>query len=151
MYLRGSKWSMNKRRVRPNWFRIALLVLLVSGAAYVNKYIVPAQPKYGVATPTSTRPPEAYVTEAENYFVEGKLLQSIESYKQAIIVQPDNPTTYVALARVQVWAGQYEEAQKSAESALLLDGNNAMAYAVEAWAQDFQGDFLGAQSNIEHA
>lgn len=151
MYLRGSKWSMNKRRVRPNWFRIMLLVLLVLGAGYVNKYIVPTQPKYGVPTPTVTRPPESYVSEAEDFFTQGKLLQSVDSYQQAIIVQPDNPTTYVALARVQVWAGQYAEAQKSAESALLLDGNNAMAYGVQAWAQDFQGDYLGAQSNIQRA
>ena len=151
MYLRGSKWSMNKRRVRPNWFRIILLSLMVAGAAYVNKYIVPTQPKYGVPTPTSTRPAEAYVTEAEQYFNEGKLSQAIESYRQAIIVRPDDPTTHIALARVLVWAGQYKEAQTSAEDALLLDGNSALAYAVLAWAQDFQSDYLGAQDNIKKA
>ena len=106
MYLRGSKWSMNKRRVWPNWFRIMLLALLVFGASYVNRYIVPTQPKYGVPSPTVTRPPESYVSEAEDFFNQGKLLQSIDSYQQAIIVQPDNPATHVALARVQVWAGQ---------------------------------------------
>lgn len=151
MYLRGSKWSMNKRRVRPNWFRIMLLALLVLGASYVNRYIVPTQPKYGVPSPTVTRPPESYVSEAEDFFNQGKLLQSIDSYQQAIIVQPDNPATHVALARVQVWAGQYEEAQTSAEDALLLDGNNALAYGVLAWAQDFQGDTLEAQNNIKRA
>lgn len=151
MYLRGSKWSMNKRRVRPNWFRITLLGLMVAGAAYVNAYIVPTQPKYGVPTTTATRPPEAYITEAEEYFNQGKLLQSIDSYRQAIIVQPDNPATHIALARVLVWNGQYEEAQTSAEDALLLDGNSALAYGVLAWAQDFQGDYLGAQDNIKKA
>jgi tetratricopeptide (TPR) repeat protein len=151
MYLRGSKWSMNKRRVRPNWFRIILLTLLVVGAGYVNAYIVPTQPKYGVPTPTVTRPPESYISEAQDFFNQGKLLQSIDAYKQAIIVQPANPATHVALARVLVWAGQYEEAQTSAEDALLLDGNNALAYGVLAWAQDFQGDTLGAQNNIKRA
>jgi tetratricopeptide (TPR) repeat protein len=151
MYLRGSKWSMNKRRVRPNWFRITLLALMVTGAMYVNTYIVPNQPKYGVPTPTSTRPPEAYITEAEDFFNQGKLLQSIDSYKQAIIVRPDDPATHVALARVQVWAGQYEDAETSAGSALLLDGNNALAHGVLAWAQDFQGEYLEAQSNIQRA
>jgi tetratricopeptide (TPR) repeat protein len=142
---------MNKRRVRPNWFRIILLTLLVVGAGYVNTYIVPTQPKYGVPTPTVTRPPESYISEAEDFFNQGKLLQSIDSYKQAIIVQPANPATHVALARVLVWAGQYAEAQTSAEDALLLDGNNALAYGVLAWAQDFQGDTLGAQNNIKRA
>src|SRR5689334_6627235 len=115
MYLRGSKWSMNKRRVRPNWFRITLLALMVMGAGYVNQYIIPTQPKFGVPSPTTTRAPEAYITEAQDYFNNGKLLQAIDSYKQAIIVKPDDPTTHIALARVQVWAGQYKEAQTSAE------------------------------------
>lgn len=151
MYLRGSKWSMNKRRVKPNWFRIILLILLVVGATYVNAYIVPTQPQYGVPSPTITRSPESFVSEAEDYFNQGKLLQAIESYKQAVIVRPDDPATYIALARVQVWAGQYEEAQTSAEDALLLNNNNAMAHAVLAWAKDFQGDYLEAQTSIKKA
>jgi len=142
---------MNKRRVKPNWFRIILLILLVVGATYVNEVIIPTQPQYGVPSPTITRSPESFVSEAEDYFNQGKLLQSIGAYKQAIIVRPDDPTTHIALAKVQVWAGQYEDAQTSAEDALLLNNNNAMAYAVLAWAQDFQGDYLAATTNIQRS
>jgi hypothetical protein len=36
MYLKGSKWSMNRKRTRPNWFRIILLsVLVLAGAQSV--------------------------------------------------------------------------------------------------------------------
>jgi tetratricopeptide (TPR) repeat protein len=142
---------MNKRRVRPNWFRIILLCLLVLGASYVNSYVVPNQPKIGVASPTVTRDPESFISEAEAYFNQGKLIPAIESYKQAIITRPDNPAAHIALARVLVWAGKYEEARTSAEDALLLSPDNSMAYAVLAWSKDFTGDYLEAESDIKRA
>ena len=151
MYLKGSKWSMNRKRTRPNWFRIILLSLLVLGGAYVDRFIIPAQPSPFVPTPTVTRAPESFVTEADELFKEGKLLQSIEAYEQAIAADPDNPSIYVALAKVQVFAGQYEEAQVSAEDAILLNPDNSMAHAVRAWALDFQQDYLDAQDSIERA
>jgi tetratricopeptide (TPR) repeat protein len=143
---------MNRRRpARPNWFRIIFLSLLVLGGATLNRYVVADIQPLGVPTPTATRPPESYVTEAEEYFKQGKLIQAIESYKQAVIVRPEDPATHIALARVQVWAGQYEDAQTSAEDALLLSPDNSMAYAVLAWALDFQGDYLEAESKIKRA
>jgi tetratricopeptide (TPR) repeat protein len=151
MYLKGSKWSMNKKRSRPNWFRIILLCLLVLGGSYVNRFILPNQPQYGVPSPTPTRSPESIITEAEAYFKQGKLFPAIDSYKEAILSNPDNPAVYVALARVQVWAGQYPQAQKSAEDALLLNADNSMAHAVRAWALDFQSDLPQAQDSIKRA
>jgi tetratricopeptide (TPR) repeat protein len=151
MYLKGSKWSMNRRRTRPNWFRIILLCLLVLAGSYVNRFIIPNQPQFGVPTPTATRAPESFVAEAEEYFKQGKLIPAIESYKQAIASAPDNPATYVALARTQVFAGQYADAQKSAESAILLNNNNSNAHAVRAWALDFQDNILEAEASIKRA
>jgi tetratricopeptide (TPR) repeat protein len=142
---------MNRRRARPNWFRIILLSLLVMGGIYVNGFILPNQPQFGVPTPTATRSPESFVTEAEEYFTQGKLIPAIESYKQAIISSPENPAIYVALARTQVFAGQYEEAQTSAESAILLNNNNASAHAVRAWSLDFQNESLEAEASIKRA
>ncbi len=142
---------MNRRRKRPNWFRIVLLSLLVLGGAYVNRFILPNQPQLGVPTPTVTRSPESFVTEAEEHFAQGKLLAAIESYKQAIASYPEDPAVYVALARTQVFAGQYKEAQTSAESAILLNNNNSNAHAVRAWALDFQGGTLEAEASIKRA
>jgi tetratricopeptide (TPR) repeat protein len=151
MYLKGSKWSMNRRRTRPNWFRIIFLSLLVLGGAYINRFILPNQPQLGVPTPTATRSPESFVTEAEEYFKQGKLIPAIEAYKQAIASSPDNPAVYVALARVQVFQGQYKEAQESAESAILLNNDNSNAHAVKAWALDFQDNTLEAEASIKRA
>ncbi|MBI5351738.1 MAG: tetratricopeptide repeat protein [Chloroflexi bacterium] len=142
---------MNRRRRRPNYFWIALLCLLVLAGAWVDRFIVPNQPQYGVPSPTPTRSPEAFITEAQEYFNQGKLLPAIASYKQAIASNPTDSTIYVALAQVQVFAGQYTDAQKSAENAILLNKNSSMAYAVLGWAMGFQGNYLEAENNIKKA
>jgi tetratricopeptide (TPR) repeat protein len=142
---------MNRRRKRPNWFRIALLSLLVLAGAYVNRFIIPNQPQLGVPTPTVTRSPESFITEAREYFTQGKLIAAIEAYKQAIASFPEDPAVYVALARTQVFAGQYKDAQTSAESAILLNNNNPDAHAVLAWALDFQDETLLAEDSVKRA
>jgi tetratricopeptide (TPR) repeat protein len=151
MYLKGNKWSVTRRRKRPNWFRIILLSLLVLGFATINRYVVTSIQPLGVPTVTPTRPPESYVTEAQELFAQGKLLQSIQAYEQAIASRPDDSATYVEKARVEVWAGKYKDAQESAEDALLLNANNSKAHAVRAWALDFQGEYLEAEAAIKRA
>jgi tetratricopeptide (TPR) repeat protein len=79
------------------------------------------------------------------------LNNAIDSYKQAIVVRPDDPAIHIALARVEVWAGLYKDAQISAEDALLLNPDNSMGHAVRAWALDFQGDYLGAETSVRRA
>lgn len=142
---------MNRRRTRPNWFRIILLCLLVLGGSYVNRFIIATQPSPFVPTPTSTRAPESFVTEAEAYFKQGKLISSIASYQQAITSNPEDPAVYVALARVQVFAGEYKQAQESAQSAILLNNDNSLAHAVLGWTLGFQGNYIEAEDSIKTA
>ena len=130
---------MTRRRKRPNLFGWTLFGLVVLFGYYFNQVYLPAQPNPFEATPTATRSPESLATEAENLFKDGKLLQSIEAYKDAIKASPQNPALYIAIARIQVWSGQFEEAKANAENALLLNPENSMAYAVHAWALDFIG------------
>lgn len=151
MYLKGSKWSMNKRRQHFNWFRITVLTLLIAAGLYLNRYVIPATPSLFEATPTATRPPEAYLTEADGLFKQGKLNQAITAYQQAIAVDPSNAGIYVSVAQVQVFAGDYDGAQASAEKALLLSPSNSMAHAVRAWVLDFQGNPLEAEASIRRA
>ena len=129
---------MNRRRRRPNYFGWVIFVLVVLFGYYFNRVYLPATPLLAGATATPTRSFESYATEGEELFEGGKLTQAIDAYKSAIHASPQDPTLYVALARVQVWAGKYAEAQSNAENALLLDNNNALAHAVRAWALDFQ-------------
>jgi tetratricopeptide (TPR) repeat protein len=140
MYLpRSSRWSMTKRRKRPNLFGWMLFGLVVLFGYYFNQVYLPSQPNPFEATPTVTRSPESFVTEAETLFKDGKLFQAIDAYNSAIDASPQNPALYIAIARIQVWAGQYEEAQANAENAILLNNENSMAHAVRAWALDFRG------------
>jgi len=137
---------MTRRRKRPNLFGWTLLGLVILFGYYFNQVYLPTQPNPFEATPTVTRSPESFATEAEDLFKEGKLLQSIDAYQSALNASPKNPALYIALARIQVWAGQYEEAQANAENAILLNPENSTAHAVRAWALDFQG---GAGKNAE--
>lgn len=143
---------MNRRRRRPNYFGLVVFGLVVLFGYYFNRVYLPSTPLLAGPTPTATRSPEAYKTEAEQLFNEGKLTQAIEAYQAAISASPQDPSLYVGLARIQVWAGQPEEAQKNAEYALLLNNNNAMAHAVHAWALDWQDGKNGqALEAIEEA
>jgi tetratricopeptide (TPR) repeat protein len=137
---------MNRRRRRPNYFSWTVLGLVLLFGYYFNQIYLPSQPNPFVATPTVTRSPESYATEARELFQNGKLADSIEAYQQAIKASPQDPTLYMELARVQVFAGDPVEAQANAENALLLNPNNSMAHAVRAWALDFQG---GNENNAE--
>ena len=143
---------MNRRRRRPNYFGWIVFGLVVLFGYYFNQVYLPSTPLLAGPTPTETRSPESYVTEAEKLFLDGKLTQAIDAYQAAINASPQDPTLYVALARIQVWAGEYEKAQANAENALLLNNGNAMAHAVHAWALDFQDGKNGeALKEIEEA
>lgn len=143
---------MNHRRRRPNFFGWAILILVLLFGYYFDQVYITQIDNPFEPTPTPTRSPESFVTEAEALYAEGKLLPAIESYQQAINSSPQDSSLYVAIARVQIFAGLYEEAQKNAENALLLNPNNALAYGVHAWALDFQGGRNGeAQASIDNA
>lgn len=142
---------MNKRRSRPNWFRIILLSLLVLAASYINRFVVAEIEPLGVPSPTPTISADTLIAEAQGLYEQGKLLPAIDAYKRAIVSEPDNPATHITLARMMIFAGLYKEAQTSAEDALLLNPDNSMAFAVRAWALSFQGEYLEAETDIKRA
>ncbi|MCZ2128019.1 MAG: tetratricopeptide repeat protein [Anaerolineales bacterium] len=142
---------MNKRRNRPNWFRLALLSLLILGAAYVNRYVVVNINPIGALTPTPTTSPVTLMAQGDEMFAQGKLLPAIDLYKQALAAQPNDPVIRITLARTLVFAGKYKEAQTAAEDALLLNPSNSMAHAVRGWALNFQEQYVEAESSIKRA
>ena len=142
---------MNRRKRRPNIFGWTVFGLVLLFGYYFNQVYLPTQPNPFEATPTPTRSPESFVTEAEALLKDGKMVQAIEAYQSAINSSPRDPILYIAIAQVQVLAGEPEEAQKNAENALLLNPNNSMALAVRAWAADAQENNGQALSWIEEA
>ena len=142
---------MNKRRKPLRVFNILILVVLIGLVIYFNQVVIPTIPTPFVPTPTATRMPESYLSEAEGLFNDGKLIQAITVYEEAIRANPSDANIYLALARVQVFAGQIDEALINAENSLLLSSNSSMAYAVRGWALTRQGDFVTAETSLKKA
>jgi tetratricopeptide (TPR) repeat protein len=142
---------MRKKRPRINWFLIIIVVILIAFITYFDRFILPTAQSPFVPTLTATRDPESFVTEAADLFSQGKLMPAIDSYLEAIRIKPDDPSIYVALARVQVFAGEYDEALVNAEDSLLLNPNNSMGYGVRAWAMTQQGDYVEAIDSLNEA
>jgi tetratricopeptide (TPR) repeat protein len=151
MYLRGSKWNMRRRRPRINWFLVVFVVILIAIVTYVDRFVLPTAQTPFMPTPTVTRDPESYLTEAEGLFTEGRLLQAIDSYMEAIRITPSDPALYIAVARVQIFAGKHEEALVNAENSLLLNPNSSMAQAVRGWALTQKGDYTAADDSLQNA
>lgn len=142
---------MNKRRHRTNPITFVLLLLAVGAFFYINQVVVPSTPPLFVPTPTPTRAPETYVSEAQALEDEGKISQAIATYKEAVQVDPTNVAVNVTLARLEATNGSYTDAIMHAENALLVNANNAMAHAVRGWALGLSGDYLAAQSALNRA
>ncbi|MEE4194602.1 MAG: tetratricopeptide repeat protein [Anaerolineae bacterium] len=153
MYLKGSQLNLNKkhRRRKSNVYRIFVLVIFIALIVVLNETVVEETGPLFIPTTTPTRQPESFISEAMQTLEEGKLAQSIPLLEQAIHSDPENPSTYILLARVQVFIGDYESAIQNTEDALLLSENNAMAYAVRGWAQGLAGSYLEGEASIQEA
>lgn len=128
-----------------------VLLILIAGAIYLDRVIIPQTPVLFVPTPTPTRAPESYVNEAQEYFQQGKMLPAIEAYKKAVLTEPDNQTIFIDLARAQIWAGNYEDALQSAERSLVGNENYALGHAVRGWALNFLEQYVDAELAIRRS
>lgn len=151
MYLSNRRLNMNKHKRRGNPIRILLLVILIGVGIYVNQVVIADVPPLFIPTPTPTRAPESFVTDAQALENEGKLSQAVEAYRQAILVDSTNTGNYISLARLLIYLGQYDEALEQASNALLINENNAMAYALRGWAQGLAGDYLSGTASLKRA
>lgn len=143
---------MRQRRRRPvNWFMVTVLLILIAFSTYLSAVVVPTIPQPFTPSPTPTRNPESYLTEAQTLFDQGKLLQAIAVYEEVIRLTPNDAGLYVALARVQLFAGQPAEALQNAERALLLERDNSMAHALRGAALTQLGDYLMAENALQRA
>ncbi len=151
MYLSNKRLNMNKHKRRGNPFRIFLLVVLIGVAVYLNQIVIPDVPPLFIATPTATRAPESFVTDAQTLENEGKISQAIDAYRQAILADSTNTGNYISLARLLIYLNRYDEAIEQASNALLINENNAMAYALRGWAQGLSGDYLNGTASLKRA
>jgi tetratricopeptide (TPR) repeat protein len=130
---------MRKKRRKPsNPLRILILVLLIAGAIYLERVIVPTVPPLFVPTATPTRSPAAILLEAESLYQAGQLEQAEAAYQEAIEVSPDQVNFYLDLAHLQALQGDLDQAETSARNALLIAPSSAHASAMLAWILDLQ-------------
>ena len=153
MYLQSSKYRL--KRKSPRRFNLALifvLCVLIVLAALFQAYVVPSIPHPFLPTPTATRPAASYADDAAKLFLDGKLTDSINAYKKAILLAPTNSDLYVATSEVQIFAHDYQGALENAQNAVLRS-KSAVAYAVygEAlyWIEKSQGGITFADANKE--
>jgi tetratricopeptide (TPR) repeat protein len=153
MYLQSSKYRL--KRKSPRRFNLALifiLCVLIVLAALFQAYVVPSIPPPFLPTPTATRPAASYADDAAKLFLDGKLTDSINAYKKAILLAPTNSDLYVAASEVQIFAHDYQGALENAQNAVLRS-KSAVAYAVygEAlyWIEKSEGGNTFADANKE--
>ena len=151
LYLKGSKYNYNGNKRRSNPLRIFILLILIAAGLYFSIVIVPDTQPLFVPTSTPTTPPEAYISQAEQFANEGRNARAIEMYQQAISSDPKNTTVYINMAKLQMFETDYEEALKNAENAILLNSNNAVAHAVRGWALGKMENFLDAETAFNRA
>jgi tetratricopeptide (TPR) repeat protein len=151
MYLKGSKWSMNRRTRRSNPWSVIFLLVLIGGVVYINQVVVPYVPPLFINTPTATRPPESFVVVAQTLEQQGKYNQAILAYQDAIQADPKNPSNFISLARLQIYTGKYQDAITNTENALLISPNNAMAYALRGWALGLSANYLEGEGSLNKA
>ena len=142
---------MNRRRRRSNPLTIIILVLLVGGAVYINQVIVPQTPPLFMPTPTPTTSPESYLAEAEQLVAEGKYAQAIQNYKDALLLNPDNPGIFISIARLQIYTSRFDEALVNAGNALVSNPGNAQAMALRGYALGRTDDMVTAESVLQQA
>ncbi len=151
MYIKGSKWSMQKKSRRSNPFRVIILLVLIAAVIYLDRMIVPTIPQFFQPTPTATRAPESIASDAKGLEAEGKYSLAITAYKDAVRADPRNPDNFIALARLNIYTGNYDEAIMDAENALLLNPNNDQAMALRGWAIGLAGDYVRSVGTLQDA
>jgi tetratricopeptide (TPR) repeat protein len=140
MYLRGSKWSMKRRQRRSHPFLLAVLVILIGAAIYMDRVVVPQTPPLFLPTPTATRDPASFIAEGQTMFSSGKIAKAIEAYKQAVQANGTDVSTYITLAQLQLYNHQYADALSNTGNALLLAPTNSTAKALMGYSQYMLAD-----------
>jgi tetratricopeptide (TPR) repeat protein len=114
----ATKWRnkalhFRESKTANNSYRVMLYLVLLLGAGWLLLQMSRGQvPTFFLPTPTPTRSGQSYVQQAEAYFQAGKLddpaseLDAIDTYKKALVVEPDNPLVLSELARIQTYASR---------------------------------------------
>jgi len=147
MYL-GSR--PKKRRSSP--WRVLTLLVLIGFGIYVLVQVQrePVESAF-VPTPTPTRLPASYITEAEDLYRQGNLEGAIAAYQRALEMGAGNVEATVSLARLLALERRTIEAVEYAERAVDQAPESARAWAVLGMVYDWHGEVDRALEACQHA
>lgn len=77
------------------------------------------------------------------------ILSAVQAYRQAIVLDPQNPTYRLELGGLYYLVEEYEESQRLFEESVLLKRDWPNARYNLAWAYNQQGNFRGAVEHME--
>ncbi|MBI4732693.1 MAG: tetratricopeptide repeat protein [Chloroflexi bacterium] len=139
-----------KRRYTNLYRMFGLLVLLIVAVFIATGLDSGAVRNPFAPTPTSTRTANSLELEGQAFFDAGNLEAAITAYQEATNVDPDNASTWAALARIQAYSSRLltsdqdrrdrlVEALASAEQAVALAPEDSQALAIYAFVLDWHG------------
>ncbi|MEE9513211.1 MAG: DUF5666 domain-containing protein, partial [Anaerolineales bacterium] len=149
MRLTGERLKLSRDQGRSNPWRILALLLLIAGGGLLVRAARQGdvQPLFS-ATPVATRTGVSYADEAKVHFFAGDLERSIEAYKHAVRVDPENADLWAMLARAQTYSSdllttldlrreRLDEARTSIDQAKEVDPDNSFTYAIRTLVYDW--------------
>jgi len=134
MYLDPVLGPRRRRQSSPRRI-IVLLVLILAGLIFLSRRERIVQPF--VPTPTPTPGAFIYAQQALVTYEDGNLQGSIDYYRQAIRLAPDDPAYRIPLSRLLILTGDLKSALVEAEKAAELSPRSARALAALCQAQDW--------------
>jgi tetratricopeptide (TPR) repeat protein len=149
MNLTGKQLQLRKSRTRSNPFVILVLLILVVISMFAlrgtitDEIISPFDP-----TVTPTRPSSSFVMEGETQFMTGDLNAAIQSYEDAIDLEPNNYQLWYELARIRTYSSsqlttdeeQHQRltlALEAADRAVELAPEDSTAHAIRSFVLDW--------------
>lgn len=142
---------LHQRRHSDPYRVMVLLAVLIVGLFVLKEFESGEVKPFFADTPTPTRSVVSFEEEAETYFQIGDLNKAIESYRQAIVVQPQNAQLYAEMARIQTYSSslltstderrkRLQEALDSIDKAVELAPDDSTAHAVRAFVLDWNAN-----------
>ncbi|TLN20227.1 tetratricopeptide repeat protein, partial [bacterium] len=148
-----------RQKPRNDPYRVLILLALLVVALFVlREFRSGAIEAPFTATATPTRTVNSYEVEAETYFQVGDLNRAIESYRQAIQVQPENAQLYAEMARIQTYSSslltsvddrrqRLQDALATIDKGVELAPDDSTVHAVRAFVLDWNSSALIAGEN----
>ncbi len=155
--LTGKKPTFAKSGLKSNPYRVLILFILILAIGWYATQVGTGpddrfQPAF-LPTPTPTRTADSYLMEADAHFNAGVVsdeekMGAIESYNQALELEPNNALAWAELARLQTYSSsllptqegkiaRMEEARASIDKAVALAPDDSTVKAIQALVLDW--------------